>query len=190
MSDRSSPIFDGIRAGTAEIAYTEASAAGMSFPCACFSGLTWTWETFLSELSRAGAPELDAPGQGVMIPAGQHQPSWCDHMEGLQGRSLDEWAMGRGTEEGCHCSAELPPSSCQQDYFLWLGQGTGHWWLELGRRSVRGAHTTDIQRADHMKWGVGGSLCPGARQGMEGGFVGSRKYRSQDSPGVMGNHTV
>lgn len=30
--------------------------------CVNFSGLIWTWETFISELSRAGAPELDAPG--------------------------------------------------------------------------------------------------------------------------------
>ena len=62
MSDRSSPIFDRFRAGTAAIVCTEDSAGGMSSLCECFSRLIWTWETFLRELNRAGAPELDVPG--------------------------------------------------------------------------------------------------------------------------------
>lgn len=129
---------------TAKVVGAEDSAAGKSSLSQCFSGLAWVWDSFL-RLSRVGGPELDFHGgtaQGTII--------------GLPGVKSLQGQVRRGTEEGFGHSAKFSPSSCQQDYSIWLWQGMGE-----GNSAGRACEELTLPASRAQPHEVGGSSALG-----------------------------
>lgn len=110
----------------------------------CFSGLAWVWESFL-RLSRVGGPELDVHG-------GTAQST----IMGLPGVKSLQGQVRRGTEEGFGHSAKFSPSSCQQDYSIWLWQGMGE-----GNSAGRACEELTLPASRAQPHEVGGSSALG-----------------------------